>query len=60
MIEVEHSSEPLPALYSTTQIDRTVRTLQQAVLPPLRIPLFVIVRHVLRQRTFKRRSAEED
>ncbi len=54
MIEAEHSTQPLPALYSTTSTNRTIGTLQQTILQPLMITLFVIVRHVLRQRAFKR------
>jgi hypothetical protein len=60
MIEVEHSTQSLPALYSTTSMDKAIGTLQKAILQPLMIALFVVVRHVVRQRTFKRRSVEED
>lgn len=54
IIEVAHSRKSLPARYLTTWVDRAVKTLQQAILQPLMITLFVIVRHVVRQRAFKR------
>lgn len=53
MIEVEHSTESLPALYPTNEIDRAIRTVQQTILQPLVIALLVIVRHVVRQRALK-------
>ena len=42
MIEAEHSTESIPAPY------------QPEILQPLMITLFVIVRHVVRQRAFER------
>jgi hypothetical protein len=35
MVEVEHSTESLPALYSTSAIDPDTRTLQQPILQPV-------------------------
>ena len=60
MVEVEYATESLPALYSTTVIDRGTRTLQQPILQPLMIAFFVIMRHVMRERAFQRGSAEKD
>ena len=54
MVEAERSTESVPALYSTTSMDRAIGTLQEAILQTLMITLFVVVRHVLRQRAFKR------
>lgn len=48
MIEVGHPVKSIPPLYPTIQIDRVIRTLQQAILQPLVITLFVIMRHVVR------------
>lgn len=42
MIKREHPTKSLPALYSTTWIERAIRTLQQAILQPLIITLFMI------------------
>jgi hypothetical protein len=60
VVEVEHSTKSLPALYSTTVIDRGTRTLQKAMLQPLMITSFVVMLYVMRERAFERRSAEED
>jgi hypothetical protein len=54
MVEVEHPTESLLALNSTTSVDRTIGTPQEAILLPLMIALFVIVSQVVRQRAFKR------
>ena len=54
MVEAEHSTQSLPALYSATEMDRAIGTLQQAILQPLMITLFVIVRHIVRERAFER------
>ena len=54
MVEVEHSAESLAALYPTTSMDRAIGALQQAILQPLMITLFMVVLHVLRQRVLKR------
>ena len=54
MVEVEHSTESLAALYPTISIGSAIGALQQAILQPLMITLFMVVRHVLRQRALKR------
>jgi hypothetical protein len=51
---VEHSTQSLPAFYSTTSIGRAIRTLQQAILQLLMITLFLLMRHIVRERMFER------
>lgn len=54
MVEVDHSTESLPAFYSTTSIDRAIGILQEEIIQPLMISLFVVVRHVLHPCALKR------
>ena len=54
MVQLEHPTQSLPALYSAASVDRGIRTLQQPILQPLVITLFVIMSHVLSERAFER------